>query len=409
MILERLSSWKQGLSRNVVLLGVVSGLTDISSEMLYPILPLFLTGVLNAPMSVVGLIEGVAEATASLLKAGGGWWSDHTRRRKPFAVWGYGISSLSKPLLALASTWHLVFLARFLDRTGKGIRSSARDALIADSTDRAHWGKAFGFHRAMDTLGAAVGPLVALYLLEGRRLSYQSVFIIAFIPAVLGVLVLSLLVQELRPLDAPALPDGVQGARPPALTAPPALSSEFKRFLGSYAVFCLGNSSDVFILLKAKDSGFSTTSIILAYVGYNIVYALAAMPAGWLSDHIGRRKTLACGLLIFSGVYLGFGLASSLSALWLLFAAYGLYAAFTENVAKAMVADLSVSSNRGTAMGVFQGSTGVLAFAASGMAGLLWTHVSPSAPFILAACCGLASCVLVLAMPSGKQEPSCPA
>ncbi|MBI5208496.1 MAG: MFS transporter [Elusimicrobia bacterium] len=387
----RLERFKEGLTRNVVLLGAVSFLTDISSEMLYPILPLFLTGVLHAPMTAVGLIEGVAEATASLLKAASGWWSDRTPRRKPFTVWGYGLSALSKPVLALAASWHVVLLSRFLDRVGKGVRGAARDALIADSTDSRFWGKAFGLHRAMDTLGAAIGPLVALFLLEVRHLSYQQVFVLAFAPAALGVLVLAGLVSE-TPRPLPPRPSAPQGV------SPAALSPGLKRFLLVYGVFAAGNSSDVFILLKAKQAGFTTVAVILAYVGYNIVYALAAAPAGWLSDRMGRGRTLACGLALFAGVYLGFGLAKTGAALWTLFGIYGLYAALTEGVAKAMVADLSCPANRGTAMGAFHGSCGLMAFAASGAAGLLWSKVSPAAPFLLAAVCGCVSAVLMLAL-----------
>ncbi|MBI4677043.1 MAG: MFS transporter [Elusimicrobia bacterium] len=393
-MVSRWLTLKEGLSRNVVVLSVVSGLTDVSSEMLYPILPLFLTGVLGAPMTVVGLIEGIAEATASILKAASGWWSDRVSARKPFTLWGYGLSAISKPLLALASTWHLVLLSRFLDRVGKGVRTSARDALIADSTGSRHWGKAFGFHRAMDTAGAAIGPLLALYLLEMRHVSYQGVFILAFVPAIAGVLVLAAFVQEARPPGSPHSHHSKEGTVP--------LSPGFKRFLLAYGVFAVGNSSDVFILLKAKDAGFSTTAVILAYVGYNLVYALAAAPAGWLSDRLGRARTMAFGLAVFSAVYLGFALASSQAALFLLFAVYGVYAAFAENVAKAMVADLSVPENRGAAMGAFQGTTGLLAFVASALAGLLWTHVSPATPFILASACGVLSAGLVLALPPHK-------
>jgi len=187
-----------GISRNVVFLGVVSGLTDVSSEMLYPVLPLFLTGVLHAPMTVVGLIEGVAEATASLFKVVSGKWSDRSRRRKPFVVWGYGLSAAAKPLLALARAWPMVLLCRFTDRLGKGVRTSARDALLTASTDPAHWGKAFGFHRAMDTAGAVAGPLLTVLLMSVCGLGYRAIFLIATIPAALGVLFLAAGIVAMR-------------------------------------------------------------------------------------------------------------------------------------------------------------------------------------------------------------------
>jgi len=378
---------KEGLTRNVVLLGVVSGLTDISSEMLYPLVPLFLTVTLHAPMSVVGVIEGAAEATASLIKIAGGWWSDKMGKRKPFVVWGYGLSSVAKPLMALAFAWPAALAARVVDRVGKGLRTSARDALVAASTPKEHWGKAFGFHRAMDTAGAALGPLAALLLLN-LGLSYRKIFVIAFIPAVIGVIVLAKAVREVPP-PAPAKNRFAGGLGGPC--------GEFRPFTVCYAVFALGNSSDIFLLLKAKNSGFSTTHMILAYAGYNVVYALFAGPAGWLSDRLGKIKTIVFGFAVFAGVYAGFAFASSSAAIWALFAAYGFYGAFTEGVAKAIVADLSAPESRATAMGVFQGAAGLLAFAASSLAGFLWTYVSPSAPFALGAVCAAASALLLAA------------
>ncbi|MDD2773343.1 MAG: MFS transporter [Elusimicrobiales bacterium] len=390
---------KKGLTKNVVFLGAVSGLTDISSEMLYPLMPLFLTTVLHAPMSAVGLIEGTAEATASILKAAGGLWSDRTARRKPFVVWGYGLSSLSKPLMALAYAWPLVLFARVTDRIGKGVRTSARDALVASSTPREHWGKAFGFHRAMDTAGAALGPLAALFLMDYMGLDYRPIFIIAFVPAALGVLVLIRFVKE-SGVDVNAQKTPAAGAEN-GLSFRESLrrlSPQFRQFLLFYGIFALGNSSDAFLLLKAKNMGFTTAHVILAYVGYNVVYALCAGPAGWLSDKLGRARTLVIGFAIFALVYLGFGLAHDANMVWALFALYGFYGAFNEGVAKAMVSDLSGSGNRGTAMGVFQGATGILAFAASFAAGILWDKIGPAAPFILGAACAAVSSVLLLAM-----------
>ncbi len=369
---------RSGLSRNVTFLGVVSGLTDISSEMLYPIVPVFLTSVLGAPMQVVGLIEGVAEATASFVKILGGRLSDRHNVRKPFVVAGYSLSAISKPVLALAASWHFVLFSRFIDRVGKGLRTSARDALIAGSVDKAHWGKAFGFHRAMDTLGAALGPLTALAMIHymgAAQPDYRFIFMAAFVPALLGVGVLVYFVKE--------------GARPrPAGTPPPAaepMTADFKTFVALYAVFALGNSSDVFLIMKAKGMGFSLTQVILAYTGYNLVYALLASPAGWLSDRLGKIKTMAFGFAVFAAVYLGFALADQPWMIWPLFALYGFYGAFNEGIAKAVVSHLSTAGNRASAMGYFQGTLGFLTFAASALAGFLWDRVSPAAPFAVGA------------------------
>ncbi len=376
---------RDGLTRNVTYLGVVSGLTDISSEMLYPIVPVFLTSVLGAPMQVVGLIEGVAESTASLLKIVGGRLSDSTGKRKPFVVAGYSLSAISKPVLALAATWHFVLFSRLIDRVGKGLRTSARDALIAGSIDKEHWGKAFGFHRAMDTLGAALGPLAALALIHFMtpgKPDFRLIFMLAFLPALLGVFVLLYFVSE------PAAPPKEAGAAPAARTP---MSPDFKVFVFLYAIFALGNSSDVFLIMKAKSMGFTLTHVILAYTGYNIVYALLAAPAGWLSDKLGKIKTMAFGFLVFAAVYLGFALAGKPWIIWLLFALYGFYGAFNEGIAKAVVSHLSAGDNRASAMGYFQGATGFLAFFASALAGLLWDRISPAAPFVAGAACAFIS------------------
>ncbi len=373
---------KSGLSRNVTFLGVVSGLTDISSEMLYPIVPVFLTSVLGAPMQVVGLIEGLAEGTASFVKIIGGRLSDKAGTRKPFVIAGYSLSALSKPLLALASTWHFVLFSRFIDRVGKGVRTSARDALIAGSTDKEHWGKAFGFHRAMDTLGAALGPLAALAMIQYMGAStpnYRLIFMTAFIPAVLGVLVLFYFVKEVA--KTPATP-GV-----PATAAP--MSADFKKFVALYAIFALGNSSDVFLIMKARTMGFTLTHVILAYTGYNLVYAALAAPAGWLSDKLGKINTMVFGFLVFAAVYIGFATATRGWMIWALFALYGFYGAFNEGISKAVISHLSGADNRASAMGYFQGALGFLTFAASALAGFLWDRISPSAPFLVGACCAL--------------------
>ncbi len=387
---------KSGLNRNITLLGVVSGLTDISSEMLYPIVPVFLTSVLGAPMQVVGVIEGTAEATASFVKILGGRLSDRFSSRKPFVVAGYSLSAVSKPLMALAASWQFVLFARFIDRVGKGVRTSARDALIADSIDKAHWGKAFGFHRAMDTLGAALGPLAALAMIQimgAGSPDYRLVFMAAFVPALFGVLVLIWLVEERAHARQAGSPS----------PEPEPMSRDYKTFVLLFSVFALGNSSTVFPIMKAKDMGFSLTHVILAYTGYNLVYALLASPAGWLSDRLGKIKTMTFGFTVFAAVYLGFAVADRPWMIWALFALYGFYGAFNEGIAKAVVAHLSGGSNRASAMGWFQGILGFLTFASSALAGFLWDRVSPSAPFVAGAACALLSALLLAVWAKKKQ------
>jgi MFS family permease len=382
-----------GLGPNVVVLGLVSLLTDISHEMLYPVVPLFLTMVLGAPMTAVGLIEGVAECTASLLKVVSGWYSDRLGRRRPFLFAGYALSAVSKPLLALAASWHLVLASRVLDRLGKGVRTGARDSLIAASCDPAHRGKAFGLHRAMDTVGAFLGPLFALLLLSHFHTSYRTVFLIAFIPALAGVAAILLVKTAVSRVEGPhTSPQPHAGG----VSGPRLISPDLRRFLFVVGLFALGNSSDVFLLLRAKDAGFSQTLVLLVYVFYNLVHALVAVPAGWLSDRLGRRAIIVGGYCTFAVVYLGFAFAPHPALIWVLFALYGFYGAAAEGVAKAHVADLSAPESRGTAMGLLQTVMGLMAFIASLAAGALWQHVAPSAPFIYGATCALLAATLFL-------------
>ncbi|MBI3977647.1 MAG: MFS transporter [Chloroflexi bacterium] len=376
------------LPRNVWLLGVVSLLTDVSSEMVYPILPLFLTVTLGAPAAVVGLIEGIAESTASLLKVGSGWYSDRIARRRGLVWVGYGLSALAKPLLALAGAWPVVLLARFVDRTGKGIRTSPRDALIADSTPDTQRGLAFGLHRALDTTGAIVGPLLALAVLGLAGADYRLVFLLALVPAALGFVTIALVREPPRQV---ASRRGEQG---PSLFQ---LSPGFRAFLLVSVVFALGNSSDAFLILRAQNLGLTPALVILAYVVFNAAYALASLPAGHRSDVHGRRNVVAAGFLVFAGVYGGFALATGPAAIWLLFAFYGLYMGLTDGVGKAYVVDLVQSHQRGTALGLYYTATGLAALVASLVAGVLWDLVGPFAPFALGATTALAAAALLLA------------
>lgn len=376
----------RGVGRNVYWMGAVSFFADVAGEMIAPLLPLYMTAVLGAPATAVGLVEGAAELAASVFRGVGGWWSDRAGARKPTVVFGYALSALAKPGLALAAGWPGLLVARFADRTGKGLRGAARDALIAASTDRAHLGKAFGLHRAMDTAGAVAGPLIGLWLLNSAGLSYRAIFLWAGLPAFVAVLVLALFVREVEaPRKAPA-----------AERAPSApLSPKFWRFLAVYGLFALGNSSDAFVLLKGRDAGMSATAVVLAYVLFNVVNASCATAVGHLADRVGRRLTVAAGMGVYALCYLGFARAASEAALWPLFALYGLQAALIEGSFRAAVADASDPGNRGLAQGVFQGTAGVLAFSASALAGLMWTRLSPSAPFYFGAACAAAAAVLL--------------
>ncbi|MEW5951995.1 MAG: MFS transporter [Elusimicrobia bacterium] len=380
-------NFKKGLSKNIIFLGIVSGLTDISSEMLYPIIPIFLTSVLNAPMSVVGLIEGIAEATASILKIYGGRLSDKFSKRKPFVVAGYSLSAFAKPLMAFAFTWHFVLFARFIDRVGKGIRSSARDALISSSTQKEYWGKAFGFHRAMDTFGAAVGPLFALLLLNilGDN-SYKEIFIIAFIPALLGVAVLLYFVKEAGTQPANKAENSVDNI---------SLGKDFYVFTAIYMVFTLGNSSGAFLILKTKDLGFSVSSVIFVYFVYNLISAALSTPAGILADRFGKIKALILGMIIFSAVYLGFAINENKIGIWILFAVFGFYGALSEGIYKAIISHLSPPEKRATAMGYFQGFMGMFLFLSSFLAGIIWDKAGKQYPFYFGSLLSLISAVFL--------------
>lgn len=379
--MQREESRLLGVPRTVVTLGIVSLLTDISSEMLVPVIPLFLQDVLRAPKTYIGLIEGIAESTASLLRVIAGWISDRTGRPKALAVGGYGVSAAAKPFFALAAIWQHVLLIRFLDRLGKGLRSAPRDVIIAEATDQSTRGRAFGLHRAMDTIGAVLGPLIVFLLLlpqflSGRlslpRETYQLIFFVAAVPAILGVLVLTIFVPE-RPRSAELKPL-------PKITLG-AFDRKFKFFLLAIVVFGLGNSSDAFLVLRARDLGLGVAEVLLIFVFFNAVGAALAMPSGIASDTLGRKPVIVVGLLIFAAVYAGFAVAESRLAVWGLFMVYGLYYALTEGVMRAYAADLAPTQLRGTALGAYWTFNGLAILPASVIAGLLWDNVSRAAPF----------------------------
>jgi MFS family permease len=367
-----------GMNRNVWAMGWTSLLNDASSELLYPILPLFLTITLGAPASAVGAVEGAADAASQVVGLAMGRRSDRIRRRMPFVWIGYALSNVAKPLVAIAPAWGWVMGARVVDRTGKGIRTAPRDALLRDSSDPSRTGSVFGFHRFMDSLGAVIGPLIALALLE-VGLSFRQVIAVAIVPAILSMFAL----RRIR--DIPARPQPHEPAAQPDPHRLSDMGRPFWTFTIAWTVFSLGNSADVFLLLRAKDLGLSVTAVVLSYALYNTLYSGLSWPLGHLSDRVGKRRVLAVGLLVFAAVYAGFGLAGSGVAVWPLMAIYGVYIAATDGVSKALVSDLSPAALRATGQGAFKLATGAAAVAASLVAGVLWQTVGPGAVFALGA------------------------
>jgi MFS family permease len=386
-----------GVERNVFILGIVSFFTDISSEAVYPLVPMFLTTTLSAPLAVVGIIEGVAESAASGLRWPSGWLSDRLGRRKPLMVLGYGMAAVAKPLLALAFHWPVVLFARFVDRFGKGLRSAPRDALVAQWTDRRERGRAFGFHRAVDSAGAVLGPLGALALLAVLGENFRLIFLLAFIPAALGIVLLRLVAE--RAAQPPAAPTAIGEPRGRGMR----FGRAYYAFLIVSLVFAFGNSSDAFLILRSRDLGLGVSEAVLAYVTYNVTYSALSMPAGIASDRLGRRNVIGLGFAIFAAVYLGFAVIDSGAYVWLLFPVYGVYMALTEGVGKALVSDLVAEERRGSALGLYQGGVGLMALLSSVMAGLLWDHVDVSAPFYLGGSTAALAFVLLFMLLPGRR------
>lgn len=385
------------VGRNVVALGAVSMLTDASSEMVYWILPLFLTQVLRAPVAIVGVIESVAEATASLTKVLSGALSDHLGRRKPLVVAGYGLSNIAKPFLALAAGWPTVLALRFADRLGKGVRTAPRDALIADSTDAAHRGRAFGLHRALDTLGAAVGPLIAWAILALRPGAFTTVFWASAIPGTIAIFLAVFAVREVRHRAARRTGEGAPRLSVRELGRPLAV------FTLMSAVFALGNSSDAMLMLRAHDLGAPIALVPLMGAGFSLVGALLAVPAGVLSDRFGRRPVLAVGFALYALVYVGFGIGGSAWSAALLFLAYGVPYAMVEGLTRAYVVDLAGPGRRATAVGAYTFVLGLAAIPASAAAGILWDTVSHGAPFFVSAVLMLIAAVGLAVSPTLRR------
>jgi MFS family permease len=384
------------LPRTVKSLGLVSLLTDASSEMIYPLLPSFVTTTLKGGAAFLGVIEGAAEAVASLSKIVSGAWSDRAGRRKPLVVGGYALSSLARPLIALATApWH-VLLVRVSDRVGKGVRGAPRDALIASVTDAADRGRAYGFHRAMDHAGAVVGPLIASALLAAG-VPLRTVFALAVIPGVLSILALVLGVKE----DAVAAP--VVAAAPVAgddASWHAALRGGLGRYLAVLALFTLGNSSDAFLLLRARDAGVGLALVPLLWSFHHVVKSGLGTAGGGLSDRLGRRRVIALGYAVYALSYAGFAAASRPLHVWALFAVYGVFFALTEGAERALVAELAGPAARGRAFGLYYAITGAALLPASVLTGALWQRFSPAAAlFTGAALAGAAALGLLLAVP----------
>jgi MFS family permease len=373
---------------------------DVSTEMVMNILPLFLSNVLGVKTNIIGVIEGVAEATASLLKVFSGWLSDKLGGRKWIAVAGYGLSAIVKPLFYFANTWGLIAGVRWIDRVGKGIRTAPRDALIADSVDTETRGLAFGFQRAADTAGAVLGIIVAvvvIWLAQRNAVAlgaatFRTVVLISLVPGALAVLSLAIGAR-----DVP-----VKGEQTAPKIAFKSLGRPFVVFMVIMSVFDLGNSSDAFLILRAQERGLSVIGILIMLTAFNLIYALLSTPAGSLSDRIGRRRMITAGWLVYAVIYLGFGLAARAWHIVALYILYGFYYALAYSTAKAFIADLVPENVRGTAYGTYNAVLGILDFPASVIAGVLWQGIGawegfgPSAPFLFGAGTALLACLLML-------------
>ncbi|HEX8476586.1 MAG TPA: MFS transporter [Pyrinomonadaceae bacterium] len=384
------------LPSNVVAISIVSLLNDASSEIIYPLLPLFLAS-LGASRAVIGGIEGAAETVSSLLKLFAGYWSDRRGQRKGLVVFGYALASIMRPLLALATTWHQVLAMRVTDRVGKGIRSSPRDAMIADAAAPETRGLAFGFHRAMDHTGAVVGPLLGFgilaFIAANRNAptlqDYRIVFLLASVPALLAVLVAAFFVRETR------------REMRTELTVPPRLSlrgfdSNFKRFLAILALFTLSNSSDTLLLLRAREAGVSVATIPLLWAALHASKVLSSLVGGDLSDRLGRKRLIASGWMLYALVYGGFAFVSSVGEAWGLFLLYGVYFGLVEGAEKALVADLVRPEQRGTAYGLYNLAFGIMVLPASLLLGVLWDWRGAQTAFLFSASIGALAALLLI-------------
>lgn len=400
--------WRRyrNLPRNVVTISLVSLLNDASSEIIYPLLPLFLTVTLGASPAIIGTIEGAAESVSSLLKLFAGYFSDRLGKRKGMVVFGYVLASIARPLLGFATTWYQVLGVRITDRVGKGIRSAPRDAMIADAASVETRGLAFGFHRAMDHAGAVVGPLLSfglIYLIATHRNAptasdFTIVFLLASIPALAAVIVVVFFVRESRVTERVAN----------TVTDKPHLSlsgfdGNFRGFLVIVALFTLSNSSDAFLLLRAREAGVSVATIPLLWAALHASKVLSSLIGGDLSDRIGRKTLIASGWLLYAAVYLGFAFVSSVGVAWLLFLVYGIYFGLAEGAEKALVADLVQPEQRGTAYGLYNLAFGITVFPASLLMGALWSWRGAMTAFVVSALIGALAAMMLLLLVKARR------
>ncbi|KGP75360.1 MFS transporter [Desulfosporosinus sp. Tol-M] len=374
-----------GLERNIFFVGITSFFTDTTTKMVYAIMPLFLM-TLGATKTEISLIEGIAESTASVLKALSGWWSDKIGKNKPFMIIGYAFTAILSPLFSIVTSPLQVLIIRFTERVGKGIRTAPRDSVIAGSSEDNTKGKSFGFHKAMDNSGAILGPLLAFGILALFPGDYRKVFIFAAIPGLLGLISLIFFVKEAKRDKADCL----------GKITLKDFSPKYYAFLGIIFIFTLGNSTDALLLIKASDIGVQDAFIPVIYLIFNSVSVMCSVPAGILSDKIGRERLIIFGYLLFAIIYFGFGRTNSQSVLILLFALYGLYSAATDGIQKALVSDLIDKNKRGTGLGLYNCLVGITLLPASVLAGLLYDHVNNSAPFYYGSIMALIAAMLML-------------
>jgi len=380
----------------VIFLGIASLLNDLSSEILYPLLPIFLTTYLGASVASVGIIEGIAETTASLLKLYSGYLSDKIGKKKALTVIGYSISNLTRPLIGLVNSWALVLLFRFTDRVGKGIRTSPRDAIVASVSDESTRGKAFGFHRSMDNLGSLLGALTGFLLLKVAGLDIRTIFLLVLIPGILAVLSVVLGVKNVDK----GIPDSNKKI---SLSFKP-FDAKFKKYILILGLFTLGNSSDAFLLLKAKECGLADAYIPLVWMALSLIRTVFSTPAGMLSDRVSRKRIIVVGWLIYSIVYILFAYSTKVWHIWALFCIYGFYYALTEGVEKALVADMVREELRGTAYGIYNFVVGIVALPSSVICGFLWQKFGSIYALGFGALLAFAASVLLLGLRYEKNQ-----
>jgi len=373
----------KGFTLNVIILGFVSLFTDLSSQMVFPLIPLFLTSVLGAGAYVVGIVEGAAETTASLFKVVSGYWSDKIKRRKPFVLFGYSLSSVTKPLFAFANVWSFVLFVRVIERIGKGLRTAPRDALVAESCDACVRGKAYGFHRAMDGIGSVSGAILAFLLLP--VLGYSNIFLFAFIPGLIAVFFILFIKEKKTPIAK-------ETKEPSVKISLKELPTNLRLFIAISSIFALGHFGYAFLLLRAKDIGLADNMAILLYVLFYIVYTICVIPSGILSDKIGRKPVLITGYLVFAITSLGLIFTSNIYSILLFFVIYGIFYAMIDGVQRAFVVDLAPKHLKGTALGTFHAAIGMVALPGGFIAGMLWDKISPEATFVY----GLALAIISL-------------